>query len=84
MEMLFLGIFSIQCKSGAINQVTCDNRPVDTIDLLVPLGLFQYNLHFFWLQFLTFFLKFYAVNLCQKQFGFVVFVSCIVLPYFML
>jgi len=39
--MFFLGILSIQCKSGAIDQVTLSDQSVDAIDLLVTPGLFQ-------------------------------------------
>jgi len=40
-------------------EVTLGNRAVE---LLPPLVYF--SVHFFWLEFWTFFLKFYTVNLC--------------------
>jgi len=49
-----------------------------------PWSISVFKLHFFWLEFWTFYLKLYAVNLAKRQFEFVVFVSCIVSLYFIL
>jgi len=64
-KMFFLRSLSIQCK------IRCD-RPSDTRrstgwcnqPIGHPCSISVFRLHFFWLEFWTFCLKFYAVNLC--------------------
>jgi len=57
--MFLLGILSIQCKIR-------HDRPSDIprSTCLPPWSISVFELHFFWLEFWTFFLKFYTVNLC--------------------
>jgi len=51
-----------------MDQVTLGDQPVDAINLLATPGhgLFQCSRISFWLEFWTFYLKCYAVNLCWK------------------
>jgi len=61
-----------------INQVTLGKRPVDAIDLLVTPGLFQcLRCISFGYSFEHSFSSFIQPTFAERQFGFVVFVSCI-------
>jgi len=57
----FYAACQFNAKLGAIDQVTLDDQPVGQ-----TWSISMFKLHFFWLEFWTFFLKFYAVNLCKK------------------
>jgi len=63
--MVFLGILSIQCKIR--RDRPSDTQP-STSQCNWPVGhvwsISWFKLHFFRLEFWTFFLKFYAVKLC--------------------
>jgi len=61
----FYAACQFNAKSSAINHVTLVDQPVDVINRLATPGLFQcLSCNSFWLEFWTFYLKFYAVNLC--------------------
>jgi len=83
--MFFLGILSFSAKSGAIDQVILDDRPLNAIDLLATPDLFQ------GLSYISFGYNFehsssgfMQSNFAKRQFKSVVFVSYIVLLLFVL